>query len=232
MSKWLDSVPVSEEAYAYNADLLCDDCGRAAVEELRSKGVEDNGDSNTFPQGPCTDGGGESDSAQFCGAGRKCVNAVEVAGHKVGCPLRCPLTRDGVKSVTEAVIEDMFSRKKFSNMVGRLIRLAWSDSLGDAPPERIKHRYASNLPDTLLHRCKVHHVKYTIAQGFHDAIFADLDHAYLLYEHGGVVDLCRSKVDDEGNFQALEVASVPAQVTQGKDPSDLIRDAVDEAAWD
>jgi hypothetical protein len=236
MSNWLDSVPVSEEAYAFQGELLCEDCGRAVAEELSEKGVEDDGDSSTFPQGPYPDGGGESDSAQFCGRGRKCVNAVGVAGKKVGCPIQCPLTSEGVAAVVESVLADMFSRTKYGNMVGRLVRLVWAGSLGVVAPARVKPRYASDLPDTLVKACKAHHVQHRLRdlnrEGFRDFTYADLDHAYVLYEHDGVVDLCRSAVDDEGNFQKIEVASVPLQVARGRDPGELVAEAVDEGAWD
>lgn len=236
MSSWLDSVPVSDSAYAFQGALYCDDCGREMVEKLRDGNAEDDGDSNNFAQGPYPDGGGEADSAQFCCEGKSCVNAVSVAGRKVGCPIGNPLTSDGVRAVTESVVTGMFSRTKYSNMVSRLTRRVWADSLGDARPARVGPRYASDLPDTLARACKVHHAQNHLRdlsrEGFSDAICADLDHAYLLYRHDDVVDLCRSAVDDEGKFQALEVASVPLQVAEGRDPGELLAEAVDEGAWD
>lgn len=53
-------------AYAYQAALLCEDCGKAHVDTLRSRGIEDTGDSDDFPQGPYGDGGGEADTPQHC----------------------------------------------------------------------------------------------------------------------------------------------------------------------
>jgi hypothetical protein len=244
MSNWLDSVTVSDSAYAFDAELLCEDCGQAASEELSGKGVEDDGDSGTFPQGPYPDAAGPggasgdyaADSAQFCGRGRECVNAVSVAGRKVGCPLQCSLTSEGVSAVVESVLADMFSRARYSNLLGRLIRTVWADNLGAAAPARIKSRYVDNLPDSLMHQCKIHHSRHSLhspgSEGFRNFVFADLDHAYLLYVHGDVADLCRSAVDDEGNFQEIEVASVPLQVAEGRDPGELFAEAVDEGAWD
>jgi hypothetical protein len=244
MSNWLDSVPVSDSAYAFDAELLCEDCGRAVAEELRGKGVGDDGDSGTFPQGPYPGAAGpggasgdyEADSAQFCGRGRRCVNTVSVAGRKIGCPLQCSLTREGVSAVVESVTGGMFSRARYSNLIGRLIRHVWADSLGVVLPARVKPRYASDLPDSLMRACREHHTQHRLRdlnrEGFRNFTYADLDHAYILYEHDDVVDLCRSAVDDEGNFQALEVASVPLQVAQGRDPGELIAEAVDEGAWD
>ena len=63
-------MPTSSDAYMYNADLICEDCGNKIVEQLEKKGIENTGDSNDFPQGPYSDGGGESDVPQHCKVGR------------------------------------------------------------------------------------------------------------------------------------------------------------------
>lgn len=230
---WLNTVPVCRDAYTWQATLVCEDCGKLKIAQLRKKGVADDGDSDTFPQGPYGDGGGEADDTQFCGFHRDCVNAVSVAGHKVGCPLGNPLTRYGVESLVKSVTEDMFERKRFSNLIGRLLRRVWAENTltGYFRPIQCKPKYVDNLPDSLLHACKVHHASHTRGE-FDGRIFADLDHAYLFYKHGDVVDLCRSEVDDDGQFGPLAVASIPSEVVKGRAPGDLIADAVEEGAWD
>lgn len=55
------------ETFIYRGALYCSDCGTQIGEESEAKGVEDNGDSDTFPQGPYDDGGGEADTPQHCG---------------------------------------------------------------------------------------------------------------------------------------------------------------------
>jgi hypothetical protein len=228
---WLDLVPVSTDAYAYDAALLCEDCGQKAADDLRGRGVEDTGDSGDFPQGPYPDGGGESDSAQFCDRGKQCVNAVQVERHKFGCPLGNPLTTDGALAVRESVVDDMFSRKKYSRLVGRLLRRVWSDYL-DSPPVRVKPRYADQLPDSLLHWCKVLHSRYTNAQDFDSRVYADADHAYLIYKHGAAVVLCRSEVDDDGEFADFEVYELPLAELEGRDPEAVFAAAVSDMVWD
>lgn len=228
---WLDQVPVSTDAYAFQADLLCEDCGRAARDALQKRGVSDDGDSGTFPQGPYGDGGGESDSANFCGSGRDCESAVKVADHKVGCPLGNPLTEYGAESVRESVAENMFSRRKYSRMIGRLLRKVWGDHL-DPRPARVKSRYADALPDSLLRRCKQYRQTSRGSRGFHSEIYADLDCAYLVYEHASVFDLCRAEAGDDGEFADFQVAQLPAEAARGRSLEEVVVAAVDEGAWD
>jgi len=230
---WLDSVPTCSSAYAFQAALICEDCAGVVSAQLTRRGVEDDGDSGTFPQGPYEDGGGESDSAGICDRGRNCVNAVKVSGHRIGCPLGNPLTTYGAESLLESVVRDMVSRKKYSRMVGRLLRRIWGDYLSPVPA-RIKSTSADDLPDSLLRLCKKYHAEHagTGSRGFHSVILADPDHAYLTYETPASVDLCRSEVDDEGEFSAFEVARIPIQATQGKTIEDVVREAADEGAWE
>lgn len=78
------------EVYIFNAALLCEGCGAATYDDLESQNIEDTGDSDDFPQGPYSDGGGESDSPQHC--------------DNCHVFLENPLTDEGYKYVTEAVM--------------------------------------------------------------------------------------------------------------------------------
>ena len=85
-------------AYVYQAALLCEACGVAKREALTAEGhgvadAEDESsyDSDDFPKGPYSDGGGESDSPQHCD---HCQAFLEN-----------PLTVDGFRYVREAVRE-------------------------------------------------------------------------------------------------------------------------------
>jgi hypothetical protein len=100
-------------AYIYNADIYCEDCGEAIRKELTREGSapenpddERSYDSDEFPKGPYPDGGGESDSPQHCGSGEGCLNAIELSdGHKIGAWLENELTMEGVAYVQEAISE-------------------------------------------------------------------------------------------------------------------------------
>lgn len=97
------------DAYIYAADIYCEDCGRAIRKDIRRAGNapahpsdESSYDSDEYPKGPYSDGGGEADSPQHCGSGAECINALELEdGTKVGCFLENPLTSDGYEYVRE-----------------------------------------------------------------------------------------------------------------------------------
>ena len=78
------------DVYVYQAELLCADCAEEIIRYLRASGVRDEGDSDTFPQGPYPDGGGEADTPQHCGY--------------CGTFLENPLTFDGIEYVREALL--------------------------------------------------------------------------------------------------------------------------------
>lgn len=60
------------KAYVYKAALLCEWCGRKQQEEIEFLNMRNGGnhrsweDSNAYPQGPYSEGGGEADSPQHC----------------------------------------------------------------------------------------------------------------------------------------------------------------------
>lgn len=101
------------DAYIYAADVYCDACGESIRNRITSEGhapadPDDEGsyDSGEFPKGPEIDGGGEADSPNHCGAGPRCLNAIELDGHKVGAFLENPLTPEGERYVQELHRDD------------------------------------------------------------------------------------------------------------------------------
>lgn len=220
---WLALVPVSGEAYAYQAALLCEDCGRAVSEELRAGGAQDDGDSDDFPQGPYPDGGGEADSAHFCDRGRDCLSAVEVAGHKLGQPLGNPLTGDGVEALVGSVKRDLVSNKKFDREVGRLLAHVWGDYLRDMLARVLLPPKLPALEQLLGRRYALDRV-----------VLADASHLYLIGQvpESREVHLLRAWVNDEGDFATLDDAAVPPGAVEGYDVEKLLRQAVEDGAWD
>jgi hypothetical protein len=73
-------------AYIFQAALLCEACARKVMD---AKQPYASNDSNTYPQGPYPDGGGEADSPQHCDHCRTF--------------LENPLTSDGVAYVVDAI---------------------------------------------------------------------------------------------------------------------------------
>ena len=99
-------------AYVYNADVWCDDCGRAIMADCDAAGRPDTGVSDDYPQ-YAPDGGGEADTPQHCGAGEGCINAIilrqksSITGkrqtYRIGAWLENDLTAEGCEYVRQAV---------------------------------------------------------------------------------------------------------------------------------
>lgn len=86
------------DVYIYQADIYCVDCGQAIICRIQrdtptfvsaNPSDERKFDSDDYPKGPYSDGGGESDSPQHCGM---CRVFLENA-----------LTRDGETYVRQAI---------------------------------------------------------------------------------------------------------------------------------
>ena len=96
------------EAYIYQADLLCAECGentRAWITDhgRAPVGVEDecSYDSDDYPKGPYSAGGGEADSPQHCG--------------HCGIFLENPLTSDGWNYLQEILAEGAAVRARLAD---------------------------------------------------------------------------------------------------------------------
>lgn len=85
------------EAYVYQAALLCGPCGER-VRALLAKTApadareESTYDSDEYPKGPYPDGGGESDTPDYCDRCR--------------CFLENPLTDEGYRYVNQVIAEN------------------------------------------------------------------------------------------------------------------------------
>lgn len=97
------------DIYIYQGALWCEDCIDAALGD-GSDGAVDSGDSDTYPQGPYGEGGGEADVPQHCDGGDTCYNAEVIREATLWCDrvvigafLGNPLTAAGHYYVQEAV---------------------------------------------------------------------------------------------------------------------------------
>ena len=92
------------QAFIFNAAVFCEDCGVKAGEELSQRSIADNGDSDTYPQGPYEDGGGEADTPNHC-------DYCDVF-------LENPLTEDGNEYVREAYESERCTRNQSKSRRG------------------------------------------------------------------------------------------------------------------
>jgi hypothetical protein len=233
---WLDAVPTCTDVFIFQAALVCEDCAAKIIEKLRKSGAEDDGDSDSYPQGPYGDGGGEADSAQFCDCGRACVNAVSVGGRKVGCPLGNPLTTDGAAAVVDSVRRSLLSPEKYGRLIGRLLRRVWRDYTDPLEIVRLPGALANKkLPESLLKLVNRHLRDYPAPDTrLDDDACVDTDSAYFVVrrERDNVVNLLRATSADGGEFEELGVAHVPLAAALDFDPTKLLAQAADEGAWD
>lgn len=93
--------------YIYQADVWCDDCGRAIRKRLDRAGKTPKSDEHTYDSDdyPKHADECESDVPDHCAAGEKCLNAIILpSGGKVGM-LMGELTQAGVEYVKDSLAE-------------------------------------------------------------------------------------------------------------------------------
>ena len=96
--------------YIYQAALYCEHCGNEIRQSLTDEGKapanpddESTYDSDDFPKGPYSDGGGEADCPQHCDG--------------CNCHLDNPLTGDGELYVTEQILEYLTTGDKCESTI-------------------------------------------------------------------------------------------------------------------
>lgn len=242
-TNWIRLAPVCSDIYAYQADLICEDCAGKIIEELEKKGVEDTGDSDDFPQGPHGDGGGEADSPGHCGNGLGCVNAIKVpGGTKIGCPFGNPLTDDGTSYVREKLAHDIVCE---TNPHSHGVQLLWShfypDVLRDCPLIRFpvdnptSFILSSTSPSPLRHSliAVLGKLKKKEQSKILPEIFTDCSHVYGGATSASKTTLWRLTVDNEtGKFSDMETVYLPPSESHERTLQDMIEEAIGEGAWD
>lgn len=223
---WLDLVSTCEDVYVYQAALLCEGCGEAVITELEETNQEDTGDSDDWPQGPHSDGGGEADSPNHCDSGPKCVNAIQVPGGvAIGYPLGNPLTSDGEKYVFDAVAKDILDKSNHKRAIGRLWHHIYDyvkpDELVRLDPKSSATANLGTLLDSLPAKARVPPEFYT-----------DLDYLYGVTLNPGTVILWRAEITPEGNFANLETVLLPEADFPGRTIEDALDEAWHDGAWD
>lgn len=91
------------DAYIYQADFYCEDCGYELIQEIRKenphiKADDFSSDSDDFPQSVTI---GESDVPQHCG--------------HCHCHLENPLTKEGYRYVIDSILEHFSSNGRDGN---------------------------------------------------------------------------------------------------------------------
>jgi hypothetical protein len=134
------------QAYIYQADIYCEDCGRAIRRRIRAEGNapanpkdETSYDSDQYPKGPTDNGGGESDKPEHCGA--------------CHCPLGNDLTTHGVEYVLEYAEQALKSGQE-NKVTSEWVELLADYSLNKTQA-RLVERYKRRFPAPDLSQAKL-----------------------------------------------------------------------------
>lgn len=203
------------DVYAYQADLYCLDCGNAIKKDLKRGGAVDEGDSDGFPQ-RFVDGGGEADTPQHCGNLADCLKAIDLGtGFPIGAWLENPLTEDGIKYVAENLAENFLIPNSHKVRVANLWRQLYHNELEEFLGGRfIEVKTAKDRSRRFL----------------------DADHYYevdLTPNLATTHSICRWDIDsDTGNLGKPKPVEMPEQVFRNIPVEKVLRDAIDEGAFD
>ena len=231
-SDWISFVPTSSDAYIYQADLICEDCGNDTIARLEKMGIKDTGNSDGFPQGPHSDGGGESDSPQHCGMGARCANRIHIpGGATIGCPLGNPLTSDGVKYLCENLANDIVSTDAHHRKVGRLWAHIYSDCLRDCPLIPLSTKF---LKTPIAHSLIkiLEHLKKKERTPIMPEIFTDCSCIYGGMTSSDKTILWRVEATNDGSYGDPETVYLPPSEAHERTLQDMVEEAISEGAWD
>jgi hypothetical protein len=230
LPSWLDHISPCEDVYVYQASLLCSDCAEAIIKDLEKEGQIDTGDSESWPQGPHGNGGGEADSPQHCDMGKRCKNSIPVPnGNEIGCPLGNPLTSDGNTYVLETIVKNILSADTHRRAVGRLWHHLYNyiktDKLIKIPAP---YDDTFKLRQALVWLSEQDHTKLV------NEFYTDLDHIYgaAFSPSGEKVTLWRLEITAKGGFTGLSVVSLQGTERKARTVEDMIDEAYAEDAWE
>jgi hypothetical protein len=232
-SNWLDLIPMCN-GFAYNAAMICEDCAAKTIEHLEKQGIENTGDSNDFPQGPYTNN--ESDSPQHCDNGASCANAVQIpGGKKIGCPLVCSLTEEGIAYVRRSIAEHILFGSAHQRGVSRLWWSLFHDSVEYGPLLLLSR--SSPLPKALRKSLLLSSPKTTNVL---TTIFTDLESVYggavSRREDGESLVLWKLAIDESGHLPPastpVPTVQLPISELQERSLEDMLTEAISDGAWD
>jgi hypothetical protein len=257
---WLEFVQPLR-AYTYQAALICEDCARKVVDDPEKRtysSVADTGDSNDFPQPVVFRN--ETDSPDHCSFGPKCANAVKMPGgsFRIGCPLECCLTRDGLDYVRESIATHILFGSPHQKAMGRLWFYLFSSDLKNDSlesrtlisllkqpvplPPLLKKALAntSEIPRSCGPGRQLNLVRELVLS---PQVFTDLEYVY-----GGGIEksdssqcdpggrdlgavLWRLSIDSRGQLEDPRSVGLPQSEALEREIEDLLDEAISEDAW-
>jgi len=229
---WRDEVFVSTRCYIFQGDIYCEECGNKIKKTLKPQ--DNTGDSNDYPQGPYTEGGGESDAPQFCGSGKACAYKVNLPSNTtIGCPLGNHLTREGVTLINDKIRGNAFENQATKRSVARLCALLYGPHGHDVLTKQIDEVQFAGL--FRLPRPLVNTLKDDKTESYKNInkLYVDVDNLYFVGvgKHQEAV-VGRIVLEPDGNYGSPELVRLPHSELTERTPLDIISACVEDAAWD
>jgi hypothetical protein len=235
---WRESVPGLDSVYMFQGGLYCEDCGQAIQVEIRKDGKapededdEDSFDSDDFPKGPFGDGGGEADSPQHCDSQAHCLNAIKLpCGSKIGAWLGNPLTSDGINHLTNSILEDSLANRNTQHSLQ--VAHLWSYLYRDQLSERDS---LLQLEDRALDAPIVKSfVKLVTEKHNHiiNRVMIGLDNIYGFSSKKSAMWIWKSEFLPDGELGDPAYVQMPLGEAGERDPIEIVRELIEEGAWD
>jgi len=241
---WRELIPALDDAYMFQGSLYCEDCGRDIQDTLRKKGKapenednEESFDSDDFPKGPFSGGGGEADSIHHCDSNGECLNAIKLpCGSKIGAWLGNDLTSEGDEWLAGSIRESIFKDDAHGRQVNRLWRLKYSDplsSLNEVKPVT-GHELASPLVQQFLRSIGGQQPQIV------NQVWCDLDCLYgfsmqkevASWKQPAALIVWKSDILPDGSIDKPMKVELPASEAQEREPQDILMELIGDWAWD
>jgi hypothetical protein len=237
-------VPALDDVYMFQGALYCEDCGRDIQDTLRKEGKapeneddEESFDSDDFPKGPFSGGGGEADTIHHCDSNGECLNAIKLpCGSKIGAWLGNDLTGEGDRWLAESIRESIFKDDAHGRQVNRLWRLKYSDplsSLNGVEPVT-GHELASPLVQQFLKTIGGQQPQIV------NQVWCDLDSLYGFslqkavanWKQPAALIVWKSDILPDGSIDNPMKVELPASEAQEREPQDILMELIGDWAWD
>ena len=241
---WQDMVPALDDVYMFQGALYCEDCGRDIQDTLRKEGKapeneddEESFDSDDFPKGPFSGGGGEADTIHHCDSNGECLNAIKLpCGSKIGAWLGNDLTGEGDRWLAESIRESIFKDDAHGRQVNRLWRLKYSDplsSLNGVEPV-VGRELASPLVQQFLKSIGGQQPQIV------NQVWCDLDCLYGFSMQKAVANwkqpasliVWKSDILGSGSLDNPMKVELPPSEAQEREPQDILMELIGDWAWD
>lgn len=241
---WRELVPALDDVYMFQGSLYCEDCGRDIQDKIREEGKapedesdEESFDSDDFPKGPFSGGGGEADSIHHCDSNETCLNAIELpCKSKIGAWLGNDLTSEGDEWLASSIRESIFRDDAHGRQVNRLWRLKYSDplsSLNEVEPVT-GHELASPLVQQFLRSIGGQQPQIV------NQVWSDLDCLYgfsmqkevASWKQPAALIVWKSDIMPDGNLDKAMKVELPASEAQEREPQDILMELIGDWAWD